>query len=265
MVAAPPATPQQQPQGGGRRSNYRGGGHKQQRRANGGGACQQHQPSLSWTYGTNPWTGVIHAYSMPVPRPPAPCILGPRPASHQAYLTAPGTAPYAAPTLPASPAMGGYDATPAPPYGGFYPPQVPPPWDPALLAALHSAPSPSNYGGGGDWYMDLGATAHMKSHPVTNLVFVRRLARENPITVEFDDVGFSVKDARTRMVPSLPAQLSAPPAARLAPAITNGRPPPSLSSALAPCPVPSGLAAPFGAPDVMGSAAPSSSASGEAA
>ena len=35
---------------------------------------------------------------------------------------------------------------------------------------------------------------------VTNLVSVRRLARENPITVEFDDVGFSVKDACTRMV-----------------------------------------------------------------
>ena len=35
---------------------------------------------------------------------------------------------------------------------------------------------------------------------VTNLVSVLHLARENPITVEFDDVGFSVKDARTRMV-----------------------------------------------------------------
>ena len=35
---------------------------------------------------------------------------------------------------------------------------------------------------------------------VTNLLSVRRLARENPITVEFDDVGFSVKDACTRMV-----------------------------------------------------------------
>ena len=35
---------------------------------------------------------------------------------------------------------------------------------------------------------------------VTNLVSVCRLARENPITVEFDDIGFSVKDARTRMV-----------------------------------------------------------------
>ena len=35
---------------------------------------------------------------------------------------------------------------------------------------------------------------------VTNLVPVRRLTRENPLTVEFDGVGFSVKDARTRMV-----------------------------------------------------------------
>ena len=35
---------------------------------------------------------------------------------------------------------------------------------------------------------------------VTSLVSVRRLIRENPLTVEFDGVGFSVKDARTRMV-----------------------------------------------------------------
>ena len=35
---------------------------------------------------------------------------------------------------------------------------------------------------------------------VTNLISVRRLARENPITVEFDDISFSMQDARTRMV-----------------------------------------------------------------
>ena len=35
---------------------------------------------------------------------------------------------------------------------------------------------------------------------VTNLVSVRRLTHENPLTVEFDGVGFSVKYARTRMV-----------------------------------------------------------------
>ena len=35
---------------------------------------------------------------------------------------------------------------------------------------------------------------------VTNIVSVRRLTRENPLTVEFDGVGFSVKVSRTQMV-----------------------------------------------------------------
>nr|XP_040251903.1 uncharacterized protein LOC120968940 [Aegilops tauschii subsp. strangulata] len=220
LPLAPPAllAAPQQP-GGGRRGNRRGGGRKQQQ-APGGRQPQQVTPP--WTYGTNPWTGVVHAYSMPVPRAPAPGILGPRPAGHQALFAAPNAAPYRSAPAPAygsapaygtatAPAYGiapsygaaaapAFGAAPTPAYGGFYPPQAPPPWDPALLAALHSAPSPSSYGGGGDWYMDSGATAHMTAHPVTNLVSVRRLTRENPITVEFDDIGFSVKDARTRMV-----------------------------------------------------------------
>ena len=108
---------------------------------------------------------------MPVPRAPAPGILGPRPASHQALFATQNAAPYngyraappPAPAYGAAPDYGAASAAPA--YGGFYPPQVPPPWDPALLAALHSAPSPSSYGGGGDWYMDSGATAHMTAHP----------------------------------------------------------------------------------------------------
>ncbi|KAM3275559.1 hypothetical protein ACQJBY_044122 [Aegilops geniculata] len=131
---------------------------------------------------------------MPVPRAPAPGILGPRPSGHQALFAAQNAAPYSgygaapppAPAYGSAPAYGaaaapaygatsaygaaaaatpGFGAAPAPAYGGFYPPQVPPPWDPALLAALHSAPSPSSYGGGGDWYMDSGATAHMTAHP----------------------------------------------------------------------------------------------------
>ena len=35
---------------------------------------------------------------------------------------------------------------------------------------------------------------------IKNLVSVRSLTRENLVTVEFDECGFSVKDARTRMV-----------------------------------------------------------------
>ncbi|XP_071681864.1 uncharacterized protein [Lolium perenne] len=78
---------------------------------------------------------------MPVPRAPYPGIMGPRPASHQAFYAAPQPAPaYAAPP----------GATP---------------WDPALLTALQSAPSAGAYGGGGDWFMDTGASAHMAAHP----------------------------------------------------------------------------------------------------
>nr|XP_051221212.1 verprolin-like [Lolium perenne] len=59
----------------------------------------------------NPWTGLIHAYNMPVPRPP----------THQAHFTA--TPPYA----PA------FTATP-----------------PSYAPAYHAAPAPSSYAGGGN-------------------------------------------------------------------------------------------------------------------
>ncbi|KAM3295609.1 hypothetical protein ACQJBY_038098 [Aegilops geniculata] len=95
---------------------------------------------------------------MPVPRAPTPGLLGTRPPSHQAYYAAPQ--PYAAP----------YGQQPPPGGPPLLPltsaPSLPPaPWDPALLAALHTAPSPSGYTGGGDWYMDSGATAHMAAYP----------------------------------------------------------------------------------------------------
>ena len=35
---------------------------------------------------------------------------------------------------------------------------------------------------------------------IKNLVSIRSFTRENLITMEFDELGFSVKDARTRMV-----------------------------------------------------------------
>nr|XP_020165113.1 uncharacterized protein LOC109750564 [Aegilops tauschii subsp. strangulata] len=72
------------------------------RRMGGGPRQQQQQATPPWTYGTNPWTGVVHAYSMLVPRAPAPCILGPRPVIHQALFTAQNAAPYS-----------GYGAAPA--------------------------------------------------------------------------------------------------------------------------------------------------------
>ncbi|KAM0921811.1 hypothetical protein ACQ4PT_006722 [Festuca glaucescens] len=138
-------TGQAAPSGGGRRGRRRRGGG-----GNGGGNAgvnvpaprpPQHTAPPPWTAGHNPWTGVVHAYSMPVPRAPYPGIMGPRPATHQAFYAAPQPAPaYAAPP----------GATP---------------WDPALLTALQSAPSAGAYGGGGDWFMDTGASAHMAAHP----------------------------------------------------------------------------------------------------
>ncbi|XP_071680010.1 uncharacterized protein [Lolium perenne] len=151
-----------------------------------------------------------------------------------AYFAGPTASPHGAsyPAFGATPPAASYPSYYAPPPvavpPAMYPPQVPPPWDPALLAALHSAPSPANYGSGGDYFMDTGATAHMTNHPVKSLVSVRQLTRENPISVKFDAAGFSVKDARTRTVlhrcdsptdelyPMHPSSIAAPRPAALA-------------------------------------------------
>nr|XP_020168813.1 translation initiation factor IF-2-like [Aegilops tauschii subsp. strangulata] len=165
QAPAPPFPPPPWAASGGHRR-----GRKQQQGADSqGGAArpqqQQYQPA-PWYAGQNPWTRAMHAYSMPVSRAPAPGILGTRPPSHQAFYAA--LQPYAAPYGPLSygqpPLPGGLPLMPptAPPEQPALPPA---PWDPALLAALHSAPSPSTYTGGGDWYMDTGATAHMVAHP----------------------------------------------------------------------------------------------------
>nr|XP_051190266.1 extensin-like [Lolium perenne] len=74
----------------------------------------------------NPWTGLIHAYNMPVPRPP----------THQVHFTA--TPPYA-PVFTATP--------------------------PSYAPAYHAAPAPGSYAGGGNWSMDTGASSHMAAHP----------------------------------------------------------------------------------------------------
>nr|XP_051204762.1 uncharacterized protein LOC127318333 [Lolium perenne] len=203
--ASTPAPPQpapqpQQHQGGGGsgrghrrgRGGGRGGGH------NGGPGIVGPRPGYShptppWAGGHNPWTGVVHAYTMPVPRPPVPGTVGPRPPMHQAFIVAPPQAPAGLPYAPAGL-----------PYGGMMPPAPTAHWDPALYTALQHAPSPGAYSGGGGWFMDTGASAHMAAHPVSpqlvqNLVSVKTLSRDNSVTVEFDEFGFSVKDARTRM------------------------------------------------------------------
>jgi hypothetical protein len=186
---------------------------------------------------------------MPVPCPPVPGLLGSRPPNHQAFFTA--TPPYAPAYNAAPPSYApayGYALA----YGGApaYAPQQPA-WDPALYATLQQAPAPGAYAGGGDWFLDSGASTHMAAHPgnlshsfptstdsriivgngaglpishigstnfpsssrplslnnvivsphlIQNLVSVKALSHDNSVTVEFHASGFSVKDARTRMV-----------------------------------------------------------------
>ena len=131
---APPAAPQQQQGGGNRRGGRRGGRKQPQQQATEegqahGGAPRPNQPTPPWTYGTNPWTGVVHAYSMPVPRAPAPSIFGQHPSSHQAYFAGPAAAPPGAsypaygaapPAYYAPPTAAGYTAA-APPSEGTLP------------------------------------------------------------------------------------------------------------------------------------------------
>ncbi|XP_071685228.1 uncharacterized protein [Lolium perenne] len=142
---------QQAPSGGGRPCRRRRGGG-----SNGGGNAganapaprpPQHTAPPPWTAGHNPWTGVVHAYSMPVPRAPYPGIMGPRPATHQAFYVAP---------------------QPAPAYA------APPGCDPVGSRAPDRPPE----------------------RPLRRGSF----CRDNPVTVEFDAFGFSVKDGRTRML-----------------------------------------------------------------
>ena len=115
---------------------------------------------------------------MPIPRAPVPVSFGARPAPHQALYAAPQA-------YPPAPLYGPSAAYGLPPAGGLVapPPQplpsapaLPPaPWDPALLAALHTAPTPQQYTGGGDWYMDTGATAHMAANPGNLLTALARI------------------------------------------------------------------------------------------
>ncbi|XP_071680137.1 uncharacterized protein [Lolium perenne] len=121
---------------------------------------------------------------------PRPGTVSPRPPTHQVFIAAP---PLATVGLPYAPA-----------YGGMILQAPTAHWDPALYTTLQYAPSPGAYSGGGDWFIYTGASAHMAAHPVSphlvqDLVSVKTLSRDNFVTVEFDEFGFSVKDARTRM------------------------------------------------------------------
>ncbi|KAK1627676.1 hypothetical protein QYE76_001991 [Lolium multiflorum] len=99
---------------------------------------------------------------------PAPRPTGPPPGSPQPVTRQP--APW--PVRPPGPARRLYFWRPtpgllrgAPARPGLRRPPSSASWDPLLLTALQSVPSAGAYGGGGDWFMDIGASAHMAAHP----------------------------------------------------------------------------------------------------
>ena len=96
-------------------------------------APPQQLPPVPWQAVQNPWTGVTHAYSMPIPRVPVPGFFGARPTSHQALYGAPRSYPPAPLYGPSAayglPSAGGFAAPPPQPLSSA-PALLPVPWDP---------------------------------------------------------------------------------------------------------------------------------------
>lgn len=98
------------------------------------------QPSgAPWAAGYNPWTGLVQAWPMPF-RAPGAGILGPRPPFQ------PQQAMTAAHQPPLSSSTSSWDTS-------------------ALYSALQNAGVATHQPPPGDWYLDIGATAHMSSNP----------------------------------------------------------------------------------------------------
>nr|XP_051229932.1 uncharacterized protein LOC127347824 [Lolium perenne] len=197
---------------------------------------------LLGTPGENPWTGVVHAYTMPVPRAPAPASLARGHPPHQAYFAAPQPymPPYGWVGQPSQP--GGLPPLPRcrlrlgirPSSPRCTPLRLRPPtaavatgtwtraplliWLPTPVLFIPPAPVTTStritVGNGSSLPITHIGHASLPSSStplslsnvlvspnlIKNLVSVKQFTRDNPVTVEFDLFGFSVKDSRTRMV-----------------------------------------------------------------
>lgn len=107
---------------------------------------QQATGATQWTQTYNPWTGVVQAWPLSQWWPQAPSVLGPRSAAALPHAMTATTAP---PFNSAEPSSFANSSS-----------QVPP----ALFNALHGMSAQAPYGGGGEWFMDTGASTHMASN-----------------------------------------------------------------------------------------------------
>jgi hypothetical protein len=181
---------------------------------------------------TNPWTGMVHAWPMPWHlHAPGAGVLGPRPGSPSPFA---GHVAHQQPPPPAAPYYNNiWDQSALVQALNNMAPQqkqalLPPPseWYLDTGASLHMscspgmlsdlAPSSSRIVVGDGSTQPVLHSGHLSlptsSSPIhlrnvlvspsliKNLISIKSLCRDNPVTVDFDNLGFSVKDRRTRKV-----------------------------------------------------------------
>jgi hypothetical protein len=214
-------------------SGNSGGGSSGSRGGNSGGGGmggQQQLPSgLPWAGGYNPWTGLVQAWPMNF-RAPGAGVLGPRPPFQQQNAMLAQGSP-ASPQVPSSTSVwdqaalysalssAGVNAQLPPSSGDWY-------MDtgasshitnmPGHFSNPHPLPFPTYITVGNGARLPVTHTAatsiptnssslHLNNILVSpsivkNLVSVRQLTRDNNVSIEFDPVGFSVKDLPTKTV-----------------------------------------------------------------
>nr|XP_040244420.1 uncharacterized protein LOC120964033 [Aegilops tauschii subsp. strangulata] len=160
-----------------------------------GGASSIRGPAPPAPVSTTPWTGMVHAWPMPWrPHAPGAGVLGPRPGGPAPFAGA--TTHYGAPypvAAGAPPPQWHPGAVPVP----VHPPYSAPIGMPSTTRCRHTLIQP------GVGSVRSGACPQQPARPAAAAArAIRRmkLARENPVNVEFDDFGCSVKDRRTRRV-----------------------------------------------------------------
>jgi hypothetical protein len=212
-------------------SNSNSGGNTSSGATNGGGQGGSQQP-FQWRPTFNPWTGMVQAWPMPFHAPGA-GVLGPRPGFNpqQAMYTAPGPQDYfhtAAPSFASASSTFDTQALLASLNNAAMTPRSTSEWyvdsgaSSHMTGTTHSLhdirpfPYSSSVKVGNGANLPITHTA-LSSIPtsyhnlvlrnillcpelVENLISVRKLTRDNLVSVEFDPFGFSIKDLHTRTV-----------------------------------------------------------------
>jgi histone deacetylase 1/2 len=194
----------------------------------GGGGGFPQRPGAPWTTAYNPWTGLVQAWTVPF-RPPSAGVLGPRP-PFQAQQAM--TAQYLPPPVDSN-ISGAWDNSAlytALQTAGVNTQQPPSAADwyfdtgasahmsssPGILAHPQPLTVPASITVGNGAKLPVTHTASaviptsssplrlndvLVSPPlVKNLISVKKLTRDNNISIEFDPTGFSIKDLPTREV-----------------------------------------------------------------